>query len=161
MLLMPLWSVTMFKFKRLLPPNLFLICVAAMGVLHLVWPGTRLHWHSAYQIVPLVLLAAGLGLAFWGSAHFSRAGTNIDTFHEPGLLVTDGPFRFSRNPMYLGMVIALWGVAKLLGTASPLLVLLVFAVIVDRWYITFEERWMKEKFGDAYTKYQARTRRWL
>jgi protein-S-isoprenylcysteine O-methyltransferase Ste14 len=150
-----------FKFKRLLPPSLFLICIAAMGVLHLLWPGTRLHWHSPYQIVPLALLASGLGLAFWGSAHFSRAGTNIDTFREPGLLVTDGPFRFSRNPMYLGMVIALWGVAKLLGTASPLLVLLAFAVIVDRWYIVFEERWMKEKFGDAYAKYQARTRRWL
>lgn len=147
--------------KQILPPVLFFISIGLMIALHLAWPGTRLRWHSAYNVLPLTLLAAGLGLAFWAAHHFSRLGTNIETFDEPGKLVTDGPFRFSRNPMYLGMALALLGVAKLLGSASPLLVLLGFIVITDRWYIAFEERWMNEKFGDAYRQYQQRTRRWL
>ena len=146
---------------RILPPTLFLLSVAAMVALHLIWPGTLLRWHSPYHVMPMVLLVGGLSLAMWGSHHFNKVGTNIETFQEPGKLVTDGPFRFSRNPMYLGMVIALLGIAKALNSASPLLVVLAFFFITDRWYIRYEEARMREKFGSGYDAYRAHTRRWI
>ena len=74
------------------------------------------------------------------------------------MLVTDGLFRFSRNPMYLGMSAALMGLGVVLGTLLPLLVTVAFVIIADRWYIRFEAAAMRRKFGHAYAQ---RTRRWF
>ncbi|MFZ1105652.1 MAG: isoprenylcysteine carboxylmethyltransferase family protein [Hyphomicrobiaceae bacterium] len=77
------------------------------------------------------------------------------------MLVTDGLFRWSRNPMYLGFVLRLLGTAILLGTTTPFIAPALFALIADRWYIAFEERAMGEKFGVDDAAYMGRTRRWL
>lgn len=147
--------------KRLLPPQLFLISIGVMVALKFFWPGMLVHMSLVATIAGGVLLVLGIALAYWGSIYFARLKTNIDTFREPGMLVTDGPFRFSRNPMYLGMVTGLIGVALALGAATPFLVVLAFIIITDRWYIAFEERWMQEKFGAAYAQYRKRTWRWV
>jgi len=77
------------------------------------------------------------------------------------VLVSDGLFRWSRNPMYLGFVLLLLGIAILLGTATPFAGPLIFAIVADRWYIGFEERAMRQKFGADYEAYRRRTRRWI
>ncbi|MCE3289332.1 MAG: hypothetical protein K0R83_1344, partial [Caulobacter sp.] len=83
------------------------------------------------------------------------------TFDDPDVLVTGGPFRFTRNPMYLGFLLLLAGVALGLGAASPWIVPVVFWLLADRWYIPFEERAMRRTFGEAYEAYARRVRRWV
>jgi protein-S-isoprenylcysteine O-methyltransferase Ste14 len=106
-------------------------------------------------------LLVGLGLAVLGSNLFEKAGTNINTFADPDVLITDGLYRFSRNPMYLGFVLLLLGAAILLGSTPALVVAAAYFLITDRWYIAFEERAMARVFGEAYRRYQQQTRRWL
>jgi protein-S-isoprenylcysteine O-methyltransferase Ste14 len=145
---------------RILPPRLVLILLAAMVALHLLLPGAAL-LVLPYNLAGAVVAAAGFAITLSGARVFSRVGTNIRTFNEPGVLVTDGLFRWSRNPMYLGFVLLLLGTAMLLGTATPFLAVALFAVVADRWYIPFEERAMKAKFGADYAAYMHRTRRWI
>jgi protein-S-isoprenylcysteine O-methyltransferase Ste14 len=146
--------------QHLLPPRLVLILLIAMVALHLVLPGPAI-FAFPYTLAGAVAAALGFLLALAGSRRFARIGTNIKTFNEPGVLVTDGLFRWSRNPMYLGLLLLLAGVAVLLGSATPLLGPALFAIAADRWYIPFEERAMQAKFGADYAAYRQKTRRWI
>ena len=82
-------------------------------------------------------------------------------FKEADKLVTQGPFRYSRNPMYLGLGLVLTGTWLLLGALSCVLGVLIFLVVADCWYIRSEERMLQRKFGPAFDAYRARTRRWI
>lgn len=145
---------------RPLPPLLFLICLVVALALHLWYPGWI--WADAgYRWAGLILLPPGLWLLLSGSSLFARHGTNIHTFRKPDVLVIDGPFRFSRNPMYLGFALVLLSVCITLGSATPLLAWATFVAVAQFWYIPFEERVCEAHFGDAYRRYRARTRRWF
>jgi len=146
--------------KKIIPPVLFVICLAVMFLLWW-WQPLGLFLDYPDNISGVVLIILGLALAKQGSSLFERRGTNIQTFDDPDVLVTDGVFRISRNPMYLGFALALAGLAIVLGNFASLLVVLAFIVITDRWYIAFEEVVMIRTFGDRYRTYQQRTRRWL
>lgn len=145
---------------RLLPPLLFVLAAIAMLALHQALPGPHLApvWLRSLGLVPL---AAGLAIAWWHARLFRRIGTNLHTFREPGQLVTGGLFRISRNPMYLGFVLSLAGLGILLGAATPWAVVAAFVLVVDRWYIRFEEAAMQHHFGAAYEAYRRDVRRWL
>lgn len=145
---------------RILPPVLLMICTALMISFALFLPGPAIV-PSPYNWLGAILIVAGLALTLPAGHRFHRIGANIRTFNDPTLLVTDGLFSFSRNPMYLGMSAALVGLVVALGTLWPLLVAVAFVIIADRWYIRFEEAAMRRKFGDAYDAYTQRTRRWL
>lgn len=145
---------------RILPPALVLIFLVIMVAMRVWAPGPTLlpvPWNGM-GLAPLVL---GLWLLLAGSGRFRKAGTNIKTFDEPGTLVTDGLFGVSRNPMYLGFVLVLAGVAGLMGTASPFALPILFAIVADLWYIGFEERALRRKFGAEYEAYARRVRRWI
>jgi protein-S-isoprenylcysteine O-methyltransferase Ste14 len=144
----------------LLPPRLVLILLVAMWALHMLLPGPTL-LSFPYTLVGAAVAALGFVVTLSGARLFARIRTNIRTWHEPGVLVTDGLFRWSRNPMYLGFVLLLLGTAILLGTTTPFIAPVLFAIIADRWYIAFEERAMQAKFGAEYEAYMGRTRRWL
>jgi protein-S-isoprenylcysteine O-methyltransferase Ste14 len=75
--------------------------------------------------------------------------------------VLDGPFRFSRNPMYLGMVTLLIGVAIGLGSATPWLVIPAFFFLISKRFIAAEERKMEVEFGAEYLSYRSKVRRWI
>lgn len=147
--------------RKLLPPILFFFSGGLMVLLHIVWPGSRLDLQPYTYFVGATFVAGGLALAALGSRQFSRVGTNIKTFNQPDVLVTDGVFRFSRNPMYLGFILALAGLGCLLGSASPFAIVVAFLIITDRWYIRFEERMMLKTFGEDYVTYKATTSRWV
>jgi len=145
---------------RILPPVLLMISTALMIALKLWLPGPTLVPYP-YSWLGAILALAGLGVTMTAANRFHWIRTNIRTFNEPTLMVTDGLFSWSRNPMYLGMAAFLVGLGVALGTLSPLLVATAFIVITDRWYIRFEEVAMRRKFGDAYVGYTERTRRWF
>jgi protein-S-isoprenylcysteine O-methyltransferase Ste14 len=91
---------------------------------------------------------------------FHRANTTVKPFEESSALITSGVFRISRNPMYLGFVLLLIGIAVLLGSLSPCAVVLVFAILMNRVYVTVEEQMLAEKFGLQWEEYKQSTRRW-
>ena len=102
---------------RLLPPRLVLILLIAMVALRVLAPGPMIMSYP-YNLAGVLVAALGLGLTLSGAGLFARIGTNIKTFNEPGTLVTDGLFRWSRNPMYLGFLLLLGGTAIALGAST-------------------------------------------
>ena len=146
--------------KRLLPPVFFVLCLVAMGLSHLFFPKAQFFsWPaSAFGAIPLLL---GLLIASVGARHFKREGTNIRTFDDPDKFVTDGLFRHSRNPMYLGFAIAAFGAAIVFGCLMSFAIAFMHLVVLDRWYIQFEEQRMAMRFGEEYRIYKNRVRRWI
>jgi len=131
-----------------------LIAVAAVSALPAgEWPPRP--W-SFLGLVPL-----GLGLALAAERQFVRAGTPVRPFTEPVALVSDGMFRLSRNPMYLGLILVLAGAALLLSSPLVLLVAPAYGWWVQRRFIAREERLLEDRFGDAYRAYCLRVRRWV
>jgi protein-S-isoprenylcysteine O-methyltransferase Ste14 len=112
-----------------------------------------------------VLGAAGLGLSVALAAPslglFVRARTSPIPVKPATALVTSGPYRFTRNPMYLGMAFAYAGLALWSGVFSALLILPLVVVVVDRYVIPREERYLERAFGDHYRQYKVHVRRWL
>ncbi len=153
-----LWRIDM---KNILPPALFIIFVVVMG--SICWGmGSPHNVTYPYAIIGLSFVIAGLLLAVTGKKLFKKLDTNIMTFEKPDVLVTEGVYKYSRNPMYLGFVIALLGVSLLMGAAiSSFLLVGLFFIITDRWYIGFEEQEMTNKFGLDYEKYCHKVRRWV
>jgi protein-S-isoprenylcysteine O-methyltransferase Ste14 len=147
--------------KKLLPPFLFIIFALGMGVV--CWALDTTHYLGyPFNLIGLPLFIFGLYIVESSKNLFKRESTNVFTFDKPDKLITSGFFKYSRNPMYLGFVVALFGVALLYqASLSSLILAMIFAIIVDRWYIAFEERMMQETFGESYTQYAAKTRRWI
>jgi protein-S-isoprenylcysteine O-methyltransferase Ste14 len=138
----------------------FLAGLAAMLMLDRLLPVRNLlRGPYTWAGVPLVL--TGIGLAVTAVLRLRREGTPVHPFEQPAALVTGGPFRISRNPIYLGMVIVLAGVALALGSLIPPVVIPVFAHVIKRRFILGEERRLLAVFGERYREYQARVRRWL
>jgi protein-S-isoprenylcysteine O-methyltransferase Ste14 len=131
-----------------------------MLLLHIELPITQV-LPQPVNWVGLVFIAAGLGIATWHARLFRRIGTNINTFGEPGMLTTEGLFRRTRNPMYLGMVLCLAGVACTLGSITPIVGPIIFFILANYWYIPLEEKAMTLKFGIEYLEYQRSVPRWL
>jgi protein-S-isoprenylcysteine O-methyltransferase Ste14 len=102
--------------------------------------------------VLIVLISAGL---------FRLRKTTVNPFGEPAVVVQDGFYRFSRNPMYLGMLLVLTGVGLWLGNVLAVLLAPAFVVVMTRWYIVREEQLLEDRFGDEYRAYRGRVRRWI
>ncbi len=112
---------------------------------------------------PLGWLAVGVGLALfvWTLWTLARHHTTVNPYRAASELCTDGPFRFSRNPIYLGDWFILVGVSLLLGTWWPLAFAPLIWVMLRFGVIRHEEAHLETKFGDAYRAYQARVKRWI
>ena len=146
--------------KIVLPPVILLIAVVAMIGLHFIFPCARWH-HGAWRLVGGLLIAGGFFLAIWANVLFRKANTEVNPRKPSTSLVLDGPYRFTRNPMYLGMVLLLIGIALMLGSLTPWLVIPVFVWHISRRVIAFEERKLEAAFGSEYLDFKDRVRRWL
>lgn len=131
-----------------------------MGGLHWVLP--LLHVFSVpWNLVGVIPLGLGVVINLIASSTFQQAQTTIKPFEESKVLVTNGLYRLSRNPMYLGFVLILGGVATLLGSLMPYLVIPVFIILIERNFIRVEEQWLERKFGRHWQDYRQRVRRWV
>ena len=142
------------------PPVYFLVALGVMALLHAAVPVLPL-FVAPYRCAGIVVIALALGLAAWGALLFRRAGTGIVPFSPATALVTRGPYRFTRNPMYLGMAGTLLGAAILLGSLTPFVVIPAFMAVIAERFIAREEAMLEQAFGAAYLDYKARVRRWL
>lgn len=145
---------------RIIPPLYFLLSLIIMAALHYWYPLARL-LETPWRFTAVVLLLAGILNTAMAARLFNRLETPIRPFETPQLLVTEGLFAFSRNPMYLGMVIFLIGFAVILGSASPWLVIPAFIWIIQSRFIRVEEAGLEAQYGDEYRRYKHRVRRWI
>lgn len=146
--------------RRIVPPFYFLIALLAAIALHWLAPIARV-LHPPLSYAGALLIAVGLYIVIHAARLFARSGTTIKPFEESTALMTAGVYRFTRNPMYLGMAIALTGIACLLGSAGAFLPVPVFVWLIDRRFIRGEEADLSRTFGDQYEKYRKSVRRWL
>lgn len=107
------------------------------------------------------LVGIGCSLAAWAIRTMRRAGTNVDPRKPATALVVTGPFRFSRNPVYLSLTLVYLGVTAWADALWPLVLLLPALAVLQRGVVAREERYLERKFGDAYRRYKATVRRWL
>jgi protein-S-isoprenylcysteine O-methyltransferase Ste14 len=145
---------------KVLPPAYFYLALIAMIVLHFLFPVLKII-PSPWNAIGVIFLLSGIMLSLMGDRIFHQAGTTIKPFKESASLVTEGVFRFSRNPMYLGFALLLAGAALLLGSLTPFLVIPLFIYLIEKRFIAVEEKMLSVKFGQAYLDYQKRVRRWI
>jgi len=144
------------------PPLLLFAALAAGALLGrlfpLPWPGLD---DLPARVVGYGLGLAGIGLLAWGTLTLRRAGTTLLPHKRAGRLVTDGAFRFRRNPIYMGEVLMFLGLAQATGNIWFAILAPLFALAVLALAILPEERHLEARFGEAYLDYKARTRRWF
>ena len=115
----------------------------------------------ATRPVGLPLVVGGLALGAWFFRTLRGAGTPVDPREPVEALVTDGPYRYTRNPGYLSMAMVYVGVAGLANSLPSILLLPVALGVIRRGVIEREERYLERLFGDEYLAYKARVRRWF
>lgn len=146
--------------QTLLPPQALVISLLLSACLGLAFPAPG--WAGPFAI-PLGAAAAllGIALALSGSRRFTAAETNIHSFRDPNVLVVQGPFRWSRNPMYLGLSLVASSVPFALGAWAAWLGPVLYVLWLERVVIPFEESRMEAVFGEAYAGYRRQVRRWF
>ena len=145
---------------KLLPPFLFLFCALLILGFNLVLPALSLHL-SPWNYIGFFFLFSGLYIVRNIQRKFKQVATEINTFKQPKHLVDDGLFRYSRNPIYLGFTLSLFGLALLTANLAAFDVVLLFFLVAHFWYIPFEEKAMEKEFGTDYIAYKKQVRRWL
>jgi protein-S-isoprenylcysteine O-methyltransferase Ste14 len=145
---------------RMVPPIWAALAIVAMHLLNRWFPIAVLV-PEPWNLAGIALILLGGSLAIPSAMSFKRAGTPVFPFAPSTALVITGWYRFTRNPMYLGMVIVLAGVAILAGSLGAWLPLPLFIAIIEWRFIRGEERFLEEIFGQQYRDYCARVRRWI
>ena len=120
-------------------------------------PGIR----GALGWLGVALIVIGAGHMFTSLALFARSRTTIIPHHRSSAFVTRGAYRWTRNPMYVGMTLICLGIAALTGSVWAVLFLPLSVIAIDRGVIRMEEQQLEETFGAAYSAYKSRVRRWL
>lgn len=143
-----------------IPPLYFLLAILAMVGLHYILPIADLI-DRPWSYLGLVPIIVGIGLAVWAARLFSRAGTGVRPFTPSTALVAAGPYRFTRNPMYLGMMMVLAGGWLLIGSIGAILVIPVFFWWIHTRFVLPEEGHMERHFGEDYLMFKRLVRRWL
>jgi protein-S-isoprenylcysteine O-methyltransferase Ste14 len=143
------------------PPIAWAIAVLAGLALNWFLPLPFLSATAPAGWLGAIVFALALALFAWAIATMTRVGSNVPTSRPTTTIVNSGPCRFTRNPIYLAMVLGLIGLAIAFNTLWLLLTLVPFAAVVRNGVVAREEAYLERKFGDVYRGYRARVRRWL
>jgi protein-S-isoprenylcysteine O-methyltransferase Ste14 len=143
------------------PPPLIALAAIAIGfAIEALWP-VALPARDTRLFGGIALFALGFALFAWAFASFRRAGTSVETRRPSTAVVAAGPYRLTRNPIYLGMMLGIVGVGIAAGSVWVVAMALPFLVVIDYGVIAREERYLEGKFGPSYREYRARVKRWI
>ncbi len=148
------------KKKDLLPPQILIIFMAGMVFFHFVFPINKIVFYPL-TFLGLAIFLLGMAFSIWTDSFFNKYKTTIKPFEEPTSLITEGPFLFSRHPMYLSFIFILIGLAVMLGSLTPFVFPLLLFLVLEFIYVKKEEEHMKENFGQKYLDYKKRVRKWI
>ena len=148
------------KNKPVLPPTYLLIAIVIMVALHFIFP-TVIIIRMPWNLLGVIPLAVGVILNLIADRDFKKHRTTVKPFEESTVLITTGVYQLSRNPMYLGFELILIGVALLLGSLTPLAVVILFPILMESLFIRAEEQMLARQFGPSWLTYQEEVRRWI
>lgn len=146
--------------KKVIPPVLFIICTLVIIGLNILAPGSKI-LHPPVSYTGIVFIVIGLAITIRVRKLFDGLDTEIHTFKKPRRLIQNGLFKFSRNPIYLGFTISLFGVWIVTGNLMGFTGVLIFFLCSNFWYIPYEERIMEKAFGNDYEICESKGRRWI
>jgi protein-S-isoprenylcysteine O-methyltransferase Ste14 len=142
------------------PPLLYGIAFAVVLALRWFWPMPI--FDQAVALWPgLALVMLGVGIALWGRRALQAAGTNVNPSLPTTAIVTSGPFRFSRNPLYMALTLLYFGLTLAVNTWWGIAVLVPLLILMHRGVVLREERYLEAKFGESYRQYYSKVRRYL
>jgi protein-S-isoprenylcysteine O-methyltransferase Ste14 len=145
-----------------LPPLIFLGFLAAAAVLEAVVPFPDLGAYAFPRyLASTALAAAGFVMIVMGTRRFQAAGTNIPPTLPTTVLVVDGIYRRTRNPLYFGMTLVYLGLGVAAGSLWAIGLVVPLMWVINTGVIAREEHYLERKFGAAYRAYKARVRRWV
>jgi len=149
--------------KKLLnyrPPR---IAMALLAITTCLWyfspPMTILY--VPYTLIGAISIVLGFTVLLRAWLQFKKVGTAVCPTAKSSLIVTDGIYKYSRNPMYLGMLVMLTGASLMMGTIPAMFAPIGFFIVIDKVFIPFEEEKLQNFFGDVYAAYLTQTRRWV
>lgn len=146
--------------EKIMPTTYLLTALLLIILLHYLLPiGTLVP--SPWNLLGLAPLALGIALNLIADRAFKQHDTSVKPYDLSNVLITDGVFRISRHPMYLGFVLVLLGIALLLGSTSPYVIVVAFGVLMDVVFIRMEESMLNEQFPEAWREYTSHVRRWI
>ena len=146
---------------RIPPPVIYVAALAIGFVLNYLWPMSPLSGSSRYVIGSVVPLVSVLTMPLV-LRRFRRAGTPFFDLRKPAsALITEGPYRFSRNPSYVSLTLLYLGIGTLLNDGWILILVAPVLLVMDLWVVRREERHLEAKFGEEFLRYKAAVRRWL
>ena len=148
------------KKRKIIPPVYLLITLILMWLLQYSLPVYQ-YLHEPVAYLGIVLVFCGIIISAVSAGMFKKADTGIKPFDDATALITTGFYRYTRNPMYLGMFLMLFGVAFLLGGIGALFPIPVFILIIRNHFVLGEERFMEAAFGQQYIEYKSTVRRWI
>ena len=118
-----------------------------------------------YNLCGLLVSVLGFMLIIWANytlLFIGKIGLEArEPFHTPSTLVVEGPYKFTRNPIYLSVVIIFFGSAILLGSLTLFIIAIALFIVFQTLFISWEEKRLEEEFGEEYLEYKRRVRRWL
>lgn len=143
-------------------PSTYFIALLLLSLgLHFFFALKQLTIPSPYNYLGVMFIISGVMMNFWSDSLFNKNKTTVKPAEDPSVLMMSGPFRISRHPMYLGMVMILLGLAIFLGSAIAFLPLMIFMIIIETIFIPEEEKNLKRIFGEGYLNYKQKVRRWI
>jgi protein-S-isoprenylcysteine O-methyltransferase Ste14 len=145
---------------RIYPPVLAGLLLLGVLLLHLLG-GHHHRFAHPHQLLGLLLVAGGTALLSYAAALFSGHTTTRHPYGQPAAFITEAPYTFTRNPMYLGLAAILLGFAIFFGSPTMLVAPILFYLVIDRMLIPQEEATMEQLFGEQYLDYKRRVQRWF
>lgn len=146
--------------KKILPPTYFALCLVIAATLHFLIPVKQIIYYPLKFIGFLFFIIGGI-LNIWTDQLFKKNETTVKPFEKPAVLIQTGPFKFSRNPMYLGMATLLIGLGFILGSVISFVVFIIFIIATGVAFIHHEERSMQEQFGEEFEAYRRKVITWI
>lgn len=149
------------KKLKFIPPDYLLGFIGLQILLHYLFPTIKIIFSPyIYLGIPLIILGVYLNM-IWVADTFKKEKTTTRPHEIPSKLVIYGPFKYTRNPTYIGMALTLFGVSILLGSLITFIFPIIFIILTNIFTIPIEEKNLEKKFGKRYTDYKERVRRWI
>lgn len=146
--------------KKLMPTSYFLILLILLILSHFTLPIVKLNY-SPYNYTGIVLILFGGLINLWTDALLKKGETTVKPHLKPSNLIVSGTFKFTRHPMYLGMLSILLGAAVIAGSLVSFIFPMIYIVLMEILFIPMEEQNLVEAFGEDYTEYREKVRKWL
>ncbi|MGB5530922.1 MAG: isoprenylcysteine carboxylmethyltransferase family protein [Ignavibacteriaceae bacterium] len=146
--------------NKILPPTHFYIYLIISILLHYSLPLIQV-FNYPFYLVGFLFFIIGTVLNIWADQLLKKQKTTVKPNEKPTVLIETGAFKISRNPMYLGMALILFGAGFILGSITSFIGSIIFVAAMEIAFIPQEEKNLREQFGEEFEKYKKKVRRWI